>query len=340
METATYLLFLLGWLGAADIALFHSVAHGIRSHPHCTGELITHSLRGPTYAALFALIPNFALHGLFALGLLALFAFDAAISVCDFWLEKGSRRSLGGLPGGEYVLHMLMAMAFGGLVASATVHLLAWCHEPTEFLYAPAAVPGIVRAIMLVMGVLVLFSGLQDLLAVLRLNRIQTIKRSQFPVKTPSSGGKRVGTNEPPWLRVALVAAGIYNLAWGAWVVLLPEELFTWAGIAPINYPQIWQCVGMIIGVYGVGYLIAAQDPLRHWPIVAVGLLGKVFGPIGMLWSVKHGALPAGMAWICLGNDLVWWWPFALLLWHAYLRRERSDEQVAMTAPRKGEVAP
>ena len=43
MEVPTYLLFVLGCLGAADIALFHSVAHGIRSHPNSTKELITHS---------------------------------------------------------------------------------------------------------------------------------------------------------------------------------------------------------------------------------------------------------------------------------------------------------
>src|SRR5688500_10822937 len=59
MEIATYLLFVLGLLGAADIAIFHSVAHGIRSHPDSAMELFTHSLRGPTYAALFILIPNF-----------------------------------------------------------------------------------------------------------------------------------------------------------------------------------------------------------------------------------------------------------------------------------------
>ncbi len=118
METPTYLLFLLGCLGGADIALFHSVAHGIRSHPDSAGELVTHCLRGPTYAALFVLIPNFVIQGFFAWGLLALFAFDLAISIWDFCLEQGSRRFLGGLPSGEYVLHMLMAMVFGGMVTS------------------------------------------------------------------------------------------------------------------------------------------------------------------------------------------------------------------------------
>ena len=112
MEIPTYLLFTLGWLGAADIALFHSVAHGIRTHPDSVGELVTHSLRGPTYAALFVLIPNLEMHGLFAWALMGLFIVDVGISIWDFSLEQGSRRFLGGLPGGEYVLHMLMATVF------------------------------------------------------------------------------------------------------------------------------------------------------------------------------------------------------------------------------------
>src|SRR5579863_2694981 len=114
METPTYLLFLLGCLGGADITLFHSVAHGIRSRPESKWELVTHGLRGPTYAALFVLIPNFVMQGCFVWGLVALFAFDVGISIWDFSLEQRSRRFLGGLPGGEYVLHMLMATVFGG----------------------------------------------------------------------------------------------------------------------------------------------------------------------------------------------------------------------------------
>ena len=71
-----------------------------------------------------------------------------------------------------------------------------------------------------------------------------------------------------PWMKRWMFAAGIYNLLWGATVVLAPLWLFTVLGVEPpagIGLP-IWQCVGMIVGVYGVGYLAAAKDPLRHWP--------------------------------------------------------------------------
>lgn len=121
----------------------------------------------------------------------------------------------------------------------------------------------------------------------------------------------------PKWSRYVLIAAAAYNLSWGAFVVLLPTPPFHWIGIDPPLYPSLWQCVGMIVGVYGVGYAIAATDPIRHWPIVLVGLLGKVFGPIGFLWTAAAGELPWSLGWTILTNDLAWWVPFGLILLHA-----------------------
>ncbi|MBA3320017.1 MAG: alkyl hydroperoxide reductase, partial [Pyrinomonadaceae bacterium] len=89
-----------------------------------------------------------------------------------------------------------------------------------------------------------------------------------------------------------LYAAGIYNIAWGTWVVLFPLAFFQWAGMESPNYPEIWQCVGMVVGVYGVGYWIAARNPFRHWPVVLVGFLGKLLGPIGFVQAARQGSLP------------------------------------------------
>lgn len=115
-----------------------------------------------------------------------------------------------------------------------------------------------------------------------------------------------------------LASAGVYNLAWGAVTVLLPNLAFDLAGAAHPRYPELWQCVGMIVGVYGVGYLIAARDPVRHWPIVLVGLLGKVLGPIGFAWAVAKGAFPAAFGVMILANDLVWWPAFSIILYAAF----------------------
>ena len=127
-----------------------------------------------------------------------------------------------------------------------------------------------------------------------------------------------VTTSAPRWMRNVLLAAGAYNVFWGAFAVLVPSAIFQWLDMPLPNYPQLWQCIGMIVGVYGLGYAIAAFDPVRHWPIVVVGLLGKIFGPLGMVQALWTGALPWGFALVCVTNDLIWWVPFALILKHAW----------------------
>lgn len=116
------------------------------------------------------------------------------------------------------------------------------------------------------------------------------------------------------WPRWVLRSAAVYNLVWGLWVVLFPNAWFEWLGVTTPNYPQLWQCIGMIVGVYGIGYGIAASDPARHWPIVLVGLLGKIFGPIGFLSAAWNGELPWSWGWLILTNDLIWWIPFVGIL--------------------------
>ena len=127
----------------------------------------------------------------------------------------------------------------------------------------------------------------------------------------------------PRWMAAVLTAAAIYNLLWGTWVVARPDDWFEWTGLTPPRYPGIWQCVGMIVGVYGVGYAVAARNPLRHWPIVLVGLLGKILGPLGMLWGLRlppdtPGRLPNSWLWMNLTNDFIWWVPFTIILYAAF----------------------
>lgn len=115
------------------------------------------------------------------------------------------------------------------------------------------------------------------------------------------------------WLK----AAGIYNLIWGASVVLFPSAQFEYFNMPQPLYPGIWQCVGMIVGVYGLGYWWASRDPFTHWPIIAVGLLGKVLGPIGFIESVVSGKLPLIFGINNIFNDLIWWPSFSLILYGA-----------------------
>jgi hypothetical protein len=128
--------------------------------------------------------------------------------------------------------------------------------------------------------------------------------------------------------RIAFALAGCYNLAFGLWAGLWPAAFFDWFAIVAPRYPGIWACVGMVVGVYGLLYLYAALRLDAAGPIIAVGLLGKVLGPIGMAFSIGDD-WPRRLALICVYNDLIWWLPFALFL----LRGTVLGRQLARFAP-------
>ena len=124
-------------------------------------------------------------------------------------------------------------------------------------------------------------------------------------------------TSLPRWTFWCLRLAAVYNVVWGVAAILFPSAFFLAIGMEPPNYPALWQCIGMIVGVYGVGYWIAAADPVTHWPIVLVGLLGKIFGPIGFVWCAIRGEFPWSLGLTILPNDVLWWLPFTAILLHA-----------------------
>ena len=123
-----------------------------------------------------------------------------------------------------------------------------------------------------------------------------------------------MNTQHRPWLVRSLKVAALYNILWGAWQVLAPATFFDLLQMERPVYPMIWQGMGMVIGLYGLAYFWASYDYIRHWPIVAVGLLGKLFGPAGYVIGVMQGTAPVEFGYTLLTNDLIWWIPFTVML--------------------------
>ena len=120
-------------------------------------------------------------------------------------------------------------------------------------------------------------------------------------------------------MKLTLRLAAIYNFLWGAWVILFPAHFFQITGMDVPAQLMIWQGMGMVIGVYGLGYWWASFAPVRHWPIVAVGFIGKILGPIGFVFNYITGKVPAAFGYTLITNDLIWWIPFFLILRKAFL---------------------
>jgi hypothetical protein len=121
--------------------------------------------------------------------------------------------------------------------------------------------------------------------------------------------------------RRVFLAAGAYNILWGLYAVLDPQWLFRLAGMPPSNTPQIFACLGMVLGLYGLLYLEVARRPADGFLIAAIGLTGKVLGPLGLVWLIITGVWPWQTVVLIITNDLIWWIPFVLYVrasWPAY----------------------
>jgi hypothetical protein len=52
--------------------------------------------------------------------------------------------------------------------------------------------------------------------------------------------------------RAVFVAAGLYNILWGLYAVIDPQWLFRFARMQNENHPQVFACLGMVVGLYGI----------------------------------------------------------------------------------------
>lgn len=108
-----------------------------------------------------------------------------------------------------------------------------------------------------------------------------------------------------------MASAGVFNVLWGA---------FIWASLlfhlfgAP-NVPEVWQGIGTVAGILGVGCLAAATNPVRHWPVVLMGLLTNIAAAIELFQTAPAGRWPWNYSW---NIGLIWLVPFALILLKAY----------------------
>ena len=134
--------------------------------------------------------------------------------------------------------------------------------------------------------------------------------------------------------QITFALAGAYNLAWGAYSALDPQWLFRYAGMPLSNHPEVFACLAMVVGIYGFLYWQVARDPEHGAAIAAVGLLGKVLGPIGLAQLIASGAWPMKSVILCVTNDFIWWVPFVL-----YLRDVRAYHRGASAAARTSSAA-
>ncbi|MFO0977821.1 MAG: hypothetical protein U0996_15565 [Planctomycetaceae bacterium] len=129
----------------------------------------------------------------------------------------------------------------------------------------------------------------------------------------------QASATSPRWHRIALLVAAVQCVAWGAFILALPETAAKVYGLdKPLTDVFLWKGTGLIILLFGVGYGIASLDPLRNWSVIVPGFIAKILGPIGMVMSVSTGEVSSRVLILLPLNDVIWWIPFGLILIAAY----------------------
>jgi hypothetical protein len=118
--------------------------------------------------------------------------------------------------------------------------------------------------------------------------------------------------------QTTFILAGIYNILWGIWVSIDPNWLFRFAKMEMPNYPEIFVCVGMIVGLYGVVYLEIARRPEKGFVLALVGFTGKILGPIGIIYYIFIGKWTFAAIIMNVTNDFIWLIPFAVYLYDSF----------------------
>ena len=120
--------------------------------------------------------------------------------------------------------------------------------------------------------------------------------------------------------RWTFAAAAVYNLIWGTAVILFPKAGLDAVGVHTDAVGlQFWQCIGMFVLVFAIGYAYAAVDPQRYAPFILIAALGKLFGPIGFAYGYLTGKLPGSLGWALVFNDLIWWPVFFPFVWQTMI---------------------
>ena len=125
-------------------------------------------------------------------------------------------------------------------------------------------------------------------------------------------------------MRYLLRFAGTYNVLLGLNMVLLPSRSFAPLGLPEPELLLFVQLVGLMVGVFGIGYLMVASHPLEHRGVLLLGLIGKALVAVLGLSYVVLGKVPPIYLLVVLFSDVIYLAPFVIILRH--LQRVAAEQ--------------
>lgn len=119
-------------LGAWDTLWYHEYRARLTGRLDTTRrELQLHAARDAVYVVLYGFLAFFEPAGILVGVVIAALVVEIVITLTDFVVEDRDRPAIGGMAAGERVLHSLMAIVYGAMLAELLPLLLSAAAEPT-----------------------------------------------------------------------------------------------------------------------------------------------------------------------------------------------------------------
>lgn len=152
MAPAFYVLLALIHLGVFDVLYFHIYHCRLDNRAECHREVLWHTIRYGLYGLQTLFIANFRFYGAALFILAALYGGDLFIALIDIWQEPASRQSQGGIPRGEYFMHIVMSLIIGCYLTLVWQAVWRDFFLPTRIAIVPPPVPALLRTYMNVLS--------------------------------------------------------------------------------------------------------------------------------------------------------------------------------------------
>lgn len=199
--------------GAFDTLYHHELTERLPWRKSQQNELALHGVRNLFYSAIFVTLGYSEPTGAVAMALIAILGVEIVITLWDFVEEDRSRR----LPPTERVLHTLLALNYGAILALILPTLAHWALEPSGL--RPADY-GAMSLLCLAAAAATALFGLRDLAASRRLARLES--RSAGPLAAGlRSGAQILVTGATGFIGTRLVEAMVAD---GAHVTVLVRD--------------------------------------------------------------------------------------------------------------------
>ena len=121
-----------------------------------------------------------------------------------------------------------------------------------------------------------------------------------------------------PWMRWLLRFTGCYNMLAGLTFLVFYHEAFKLMGLPKPQLLLPMQLVGVLVGLFGVGYLLVAANPIENRNVLMLGFWSKALGSLLGVGYVVLGKLPPIFIVVLFFADIMYLPPFLIIMRRLY----------------------